>query len=123
MRFMLPESHRSLYLDFQQALVQLKQAQENPEGEIASTQMAFQAVQRSFQQLLHLNWEQLDPSLVGRVQSVQTEINRQFRLLGMDMMYLQASRQSATATQRRQQVSDRIESLIQFCQVLLKSEE
>lgn len=120
---MLPESHRSLYLDFQQALVQLKQAQENPEGEIASTQMAFQAVQRSFQQLLHLNWEQLDPSLVGRVQSVQTEINRQFRLLGMDMMYLQASRQSATATQRRQQVSDRIESLIQFCQVLLKSEE
>lgn len=124
---MLPLTHRSLYLNFQQALVQLQQVQKNPEGEPASTQMAlqmaFQTVQRSFQQLLHLNWEQLDPSLVAKVQSVQTEINRQFRLLGMDMMYLQASRQSTTATQRRQQVSDRIESLIQFCQVLLKSEE
>lgn len=119
----LPEASRALYLDFRQTLVQLQQAQEYPEGKGSDIQTAFQAVQRSFQQLLNLDWESLDPTLVARVQSVQTEINRQFRLLGMDMTFLRAARQSTTETQRREQVSDRIASLIQFCQVLLEGEK
>lgn len=116
---MLPEAYRSLYLDFQHALAQLKQVQEELEGEQPSVQTAFQAVQRSFQQILALDWEQLNPQLIARIQSYQTEINRQFRLLGMDMMFLRAARQSATETQRRQQVIDRIDSLMQYCRALL----
>lgn len=119
---MLPAPHRSLYQDFQQTLVQLQQVQQNSPGEESSMQKAFQAVQRSFQSLLNLDWDSLDPMLAANVQSIQTEINRQFRLLGMDLMYLRAARQSATADQRRQQVSDRIESLIGYCQALLESE-
>jgi hypothetical protein len=70
-----------------------------------------------------LDWEQLDPQQVARVQSYQTEINRQFRLLGMDLMFLRAARQSATETQRRQQVSDRIDSLMQYCEALIERRE
>lgn len=123
---MLPSPYHSLYLDFQQALMrlqmQLQQVQENSEAEPAM-RSAFQAVQRSFQQLSDSDWEQLDPALAASVQSYQTEINRQFRLLGMDMMYLRAARQSNTANQRQGQVGDRIESLIGYCQALLGSEE
>lgn len=109
------------------SLVQLqpvqRNPQENPDTEKLAVESAFQAVQRSFQQVLALDWEQIDPAIAAYVQSYQTEISRQFRLLKMDMMYLQAARYAATSDQRRQQISDRIESLIQYCAALLRSEE
>ena len=119
---MLPQAYRSLYSNFRHTLVQLQQVQDCPDAQELSPQKAFEAVQRSFQQVLTLDWEQFDPAMVAQVQSYQTEINRQFRLLGMDMMYLRAARQSATAGQRKQQMRDRITSLIQFCEALLGDE-
>lgn len=129
---MLPDAHRSLYLNLQHALMQLRslvqvqqfqeKTQENSNAEEVVIKSAFQAVQRSFQQVL-TSWEQLDPAIAVQVQSYQTEINRQFRLLKMDMIYLQTARQTATADQRRQQTSDRLESLIQYCEAMLRNEE
>lgn len=119
---MLPEAYRSAYSNFRHTLVHLQQVQDGSDAQELTPQKAFEAVQRSFQQVLTLDWEPFDPVIVAQVQSYQTEINRQFRLLGMDMMYLRAARQSATADQRKQQISDRIASLIQFCEALLGDE-
>jgi len=129
---MLSDAHRSPYINLQHTLLQLRPLvqlqqpleypQKNFSAEEVTVKSAFQAVQRSFQQVLTL-WEQLDPVIAASVQPYQTEISRQFRLLQMDMMYLQTARQAATADQRRQQISDRVEQLIQYCEAVLRNEE
>lgn len=129
---MLPDVYRSFYLNLQHVLMQLRSLvqeqplqenfQENSKTEEFAIKSAFQVVQRLFQQVL-TSWEQLDPAIAVQMQPYQTEINRQFRLLKMDMIYLQTARQTATVDQRRQQINDRLESLIQYCEAMLRNEE
>lgn len=47
-----------------------------------------------------------------------TEMNRTFRLLGMDVAFLQAARQSITAQQRQGQMLEKLEQLLGFCDAL-----
>ncbi|GAB4370565.1 MAG: hypothetical protein Kow00121_11380 [Elainellaceae cyanobacterium] len=83
---------------------------------------AFQEAQQAFQQILALDLEGLEPAMAMKLQSYQTEINRLLRLLGMDVMFLQAARQSATNSQRQQQMGDRLGQLRQFCEAVLEAE-
>jgi hypothetical protein len=52
------------------------------------------------------------------VQPVLTEMNRGFRLLAMDVAFLQAARQSLTAQQRQRQMIEKLEQLLGFCEAL-----
>lgn len=122
---MLPEIHRQRYLEFRRSLQQLKATvtQSQPEG--AVLKVAWQDLQQFFQnQIIPLGAEELaDPSLEQRVQSYQTEMSKQLRLTGTDIMFLQAARQSTTLQQRQVQISDRLTMLVGYCDVLLQSSE
>jgi hypothetical protein len=58
----------------------------------------------------------------GTVQSYQTEINKQLRLLEMDLMFLKTARQAATLEQRWSGMGDRIHLLTLYCDALLTEE-
>jgi translation initiation factor IF-2 len=124
---MLPEEYCQRYQEFQQKLQQLSlQVGETPadQRELGSApQAVFQEIQQLFQQIIALDLEGLDPADVSKVQSYQTEINKQLRLLGMDVMFLRAARQSATAQQRQTQMGDRINLLVRYCDALLKTDQ
>ena len=62
----------------------------------------------------------LDPPATPLEQSYLTEIHKQLRLLGMDIKFLQASRVLATAQTRQTAASDRINTLIRYCDALLQ---
>ncbi|MHC5609629.1 MAG: heterocyst frequency control protein PatD [Nostoc sp.] len=57
-----------------------------------------------------------------RVQSYQTEMSKQLRLLEIDVMFLQGARQASTAQTRLQTISDRLTILIQYCDAILQPE-
>ena len=57
-----------------------------------------------------------------RVQSYQTEMSKQLRLLEIDVMFLQGARQASTAQTRLQTISDRLIILIQYCNAILQPE-
>ncbi|MEH2375770.1 heterocyst frequency control protein PatD [Nostoc sp.] len=57
-----------------------------------------------------------------RVQSYQTEMSKQLRLLEIDVMFLQGARQASTAQTRLQTISDRLIILIQYCDAILQPE-
>ncbi len=57
-----------------------------------------------------------------RVQSYQTEMSKQLRLLEIDVMFLQGARQASTAQTRLQTISDRLTTLIQYCDAILQPE-
>lgn len=114
----LPNSHRQCYQEFKQALEKLQETvsdgQEN---------LDWAGIQRFFQErVASLTESGIDPSLVSRWQSVQTEIHRQMRLLAVDMTFFQASRQLSTREQRQKQIVSRLQTLIGYCEVLVTGE-
>lgn len=82
----------------------------------------FLKIQHFFQsQVANLNPDLLSPEVRSRVGSYQTEVNKQLRLLGTDLMFLKSARQASTAEQRRTQIRDRLETLIGYCKALLEN--
>jgi polyhydroxyalkanoate synthesis regulator protein len=84
-------------------------------------QSSWRRVQEIFQeQLLALPDGELEPEMAAKVQSFQTEINKQLRLLSTDMPFLQAARQAETVARRREQMGDRIQLLLRYCDAVLE---
>lgn len=120
---MLPTAHQQRYADFKQQLVQLNWQMAEANWEQTTLQTAIQQLQQGFQtQILSLDSHELPPALEHQVQSYQVEMDKQLRLLRMDGLFLQAARQPATVGQRQQQVSDRLNTLIRYCDALLAIE-
>ncbi|MBW4577921.1 MAG: heterocyst frequency control protein PatD [Aphanothece sp. CMT-3BRIN-NPC111] len=121
---MLPPSHRHHYQEFLKALLQLLHtAQEAALNEDTSLNSSFGEVQQIFQrQILSLANDDSDSVLNSQIQPYLTEIHRLMRLLPMDITFLHASRHSATALARQVTLSDRIKTLIGFCEALLQNE-
>ncbi len=108
------------YQDFKQALLKLHTVlgAENLDGVLLKEN--FQACQQIFQhQIASLTDNDIAPSEASRWQSFQTEVHRLLRLLEMDIMFLQASRQSTTAKARAISLRDRITALIGLCDAIL----
>lgn len=115
---MLPDLHYQRYQEFKQALEQLQTAAAKlygPESrQILETQQFFQ------QKIMSLDAGDLKPADEPRVRSYQTEMSKQLRLLGMDVTFLQAARHPETAKARQMQLSQRIRTLISYCDALLQ---
>jgi len=112
------------YQQYHHALRQLKNTVTRANPDLASLHADFLEVQQMFQlRIMDTNLDQLDPAIASQVRSYQTEINKEMRLLGMDVMFLQAARQPTTTQQRQSQMSDRISTLIRYCNALLGEEQ
>jgi hypothetical protein len=121
---MLPKLYRQRYHALQQAIQQLQTALAGDRPADSTLQPHYQTVQNLFQhQILSLSLDQLAPDEQTRMQSYQTEINKQLRLLRMDVTFLQAARQSATASQRQEQMNDRLSMLLRYCGAVLQLDE
>lgn len=117
---MIPESYSHSYRKFQQLLEQFKVVCCESSSGGSPIYSAFQSVQQEFQSILDRGLDELDPAQAASIQAYYTEINKQLRLLSVDVMFLQASRQSATSQQRQRQMGDRVERLLQYCEALLE---
>jgi hypothetical protein len=117
---MIPESYSHSYQKFRQLLEQFKADCCEPNSRGSLVQSRFQSIQQEFQAILDRGLGELDPAQVANIQAYYTEINKQLRLLSMDVIFLQASRQSTTSQQRQRQMGDRIERLLQYCEALLE---
>jgi hypothetical protein len=121
MLFMLPSPHQNVYLTWLKALKSLQEAViESGDGRRA----AWGEVEHLFQnQVMGLTEAGIDPETISRWRSIQTELHRMFRLLATDWLFLQSSRQQATRQQRLARFSDRLEQIIQFCNMMLEGTE
>lgn len=118
---MLPSLQRQCYQEFQQALEHLHKKVAATDLEVAPLRDEFQDLQQLFQsRIVSLSADDFDPDYAYRWQSFQTEIYKQMRLLETDVMLLQASRSSATTLARAAGVSDRIKTLMKYCEALLQ---
>ena len=118
---MLPENYCQRYQEFRQTLERLQVLTSQPEFDRSTLKADTLTVQKFFQdQVRSLNLEALDAIAEQRSHSFHVEINKQLRLLAIDVMFLQTAKQSATSQQRLEQVSDRVSTLIRYCDALLQ---
>lgn len=120
----LPDTYRQSLTQVKTWALEVRShlAQANPDARRLQSQ--FLTLQQGFQtQVLPLVGDELPPALQTDWVSGQTEINRQLRLMGMDVAWLQTARQAITVQQRQAQMCDRIDSILGFCQTLLAEPE
>lgn len=59
----------------------------------------------------------------SREQSYRTEMSKQLRLLEIDIMFFQGARQESTVKARLKTISDRLTTLIRYCDAILRPED
>ncbi len=103
------------WTEFKQVLEQLQGAIGSPTTDLAQLRTMVAKLQQVFQDhIATLSGDQADEPEASRLKSLQVEIDKQLRLLGLDINFLQAARQSATAQQRRSQMGDRLTLLTTY---------
>lgn len=123
----LPIAHQTCYQTFQQALQRARSQIANSSADspvdLPTLKSTLAQLQSFFQtEILSLNSDDLEPAIAHSVQSYQVEMHKQLRLLITDLSFLQAARQADTIQQRRQQVGDRLETLIRYCGAVIGGE-
>lgn len=117
---MLPQYYCDRYQKFQEILQVLQQISIEKPVDSVKLQDIFRQVQQIFQsQIASLSGDDLDPPTASRMQSYLTEINKQIRLLEVDLTFLQAARQPATVQTRLAQINTRLQTLISYTQAVL----
>lgn len=107
-------------LTFRHFLVNFQERSALANPDPSTLQSLFLELQSYFQQvIMGLEATQQPGIAAAHWQTFQTESNRQLRLLGTDVMFLQAARQPTTAQRRQAQMGDRLTTLIQYCDALL----
>ncbi|WP_144871097.1 heterocyst frequency control protein PatD [Hyella patelloides] len=119
---MLSIIHRKAYQDFLDLLIKLENHDQNlaVATKTAEKEIIWQNLKQVFQQhIIPLTDENLDLATASRWISLQAEIQREFRLLNTDWLFLISSRQPATKQAREKSVVERLRKLIGYCQVML----
>jgi hypothetical protein len=115
-----PNHYQEPFRDFRQKLEEFSQIADDGTHELPLKHWVNE-LQQIFQgRILSLNLDELKPELEQRVRSIQVEINKQLRLLGMDMMFLQAARQPETLQQRQNQILERVYMLKRYCEMVIE---
>ncbi|MCT7984597.1 heterocyst frequency control protein PatD [Laspinema sp. A4] len=117
---MLPDLHTQCYQNLMQALSQLSETVNGPNPDQATVRASTLEIQQLFQdQILSLGMDELEPGMVSLVQSFQTELHKQIRLLGNDVIFLVSARQAETRERRWSEVRDRLKGCIGYCEAIL----
>ena len=115
----LPASHRQAYEVFLATLQEMQGMAVMPVDRERLKQGFKRVVEVGDRLIIPLTESGLAPEAIARWQAIQTEIKRSLRLLQVDVMMSMSARQAATSQSRIQGISDRLQTLIGYCQALL----
>jgi len=117
---MLPNLYYQCYQKLSELLKGLQQTAIASEVETPKLRQDVLVAQQYFQQqIASLARQEIHPTVESRVRSLQTEISKQLNLLNMDVTFLQAARQPQTLQTRQQQITQRLQTLLSYCEAIL----
>ncbi len=115
---MLPSCQR--YQKFAELLQQLRDCV-TQSGDVTKIQTQLSSVQQFFQQQIIPLLDEENTQNLSLIQSLHTETSKQLRLLAMDVLFLRSARQSTTAKDRLDTISNRIQTLIQYSDAIAQN--
>ncbi|NDJ16319.1 heterocyst frequency control protein PatD [Myxacorys almedinensis] len=126
---MIPEFHRSIYQSFkgdveqfQTRLLQVESTPGEAREDTASTDLSVRlsALQTKFEiDICPLDLDQISDREAQQIRSIWVEIDKQLRLLRVDIGYIKTAKQPETMQRRLEQVKGRLERLIAYSERLL----
>jgi hypothetical protein len=119
---MLSIIHKKAYQDFLFWLRQLEnylQSSDIGAKNLQEQEIWLNLSQIFQQQIISLTDENLEGETASSWISLQTELQREFRLLKTDWLFWVSARQPATKTKRSKAIVERLQKLITYCQILL----
>jgi len=117
---MIPEALRQHCLTLQNQVGDLRSQLGAETASGAGFKLALEPINQTFQTQLQLfDGFAGDANLAQQIQTIHTELNKQIRLLSVELTFLQSARQPATRQQRLAQVHDRLDQIQSYCTVLL----
>jgi hypothetical protein len=116
--------HKKAYRDFLTLLNDLESHCQNS-AEIADNAeitAIWSDLKQVFQEkIIPLTDEELEGEVASRWISLQTEIQREFRLLNTDWLFWASARQQGIKQARAKAVTERLRKLSKYCQLMLTS--
>jgi hypothetical protein len=117
----LPVTYRQPYQGLKLGLEDVQATLAEDGLNIIELKLAVASLQSHFQsEIWPVDTSSLEPVVAHQLQSLNVEIDKQFRLLTMDVMFLQAARQATTIEQRQGQIRDRLTTLIRYCNAIFQ---
>ena len=111
------------YQSYEELLVKLLELQELVIAEdtnMIAIKTVYGQIQAIFQdQVIGVSLDELDCSAIPLLRSAQTEIYKNLRLLGADLLYLTSSRQQKTTEKRVEKIQKKVKELIGYCQAII----
>ena len=120
---MLSALHNRAYQDFLILLTNFDNSirnTSNRSSRLVVTQ-EFASLQQWFEENIgNLDEKEIEAAYIPRWQAVQREIEREFKLLITDILFLASARREATINKRTKSANDRISKLTSYCQGILQ---
>ncbi|MGK7886569.1 MAG: heterocyst frequency control protein PatD [Crocosphaera sp.] len=117
---MLLKFYHQSYQELLANLVKLQTlviAEDTERNEIKTT---YEQVQTIFeQQILSVSLDELDCNAIPLLRSAQTEIYKNLRLLGTELLFLTSSRRKETGKKRLEKVQGKVRELIGYSQAII----
>ncbi len=117
---MLLKFYHQSYQELLANLVKLQKlviAENTDRNEIKIT---YEQVQTIFeQQIFSVSLDELDCNAIPLLRSAQTEIYKNLRLLGTELLFLRSARQGKTTKERLEKVQGKVEELIGYCRAII----
>jgi hypothetical protein len=118
---MLLKFYHQSYQELLDKLLQLQKQVGEKEIDMMAINTIYNQGQEIFKsKILRVKLDELDCNAIILIQSAQTEINKNLRLLGTELLFLASSRQAGTTQKRLDKVQRIIEQLIGYCQAVIK---
>ncbi len=114
---MSPDLYRESYQILKNRLHQLDARVAGPEADGTAVVREANAIQQEFSdRLLAIPLDDMESPQVSHFQSLRTETHKQLRLLATDAAFWRSAKQPETRSQRQQQLRDRLQTLIGYCE-------
>lgn len=109
------------YQELLQKLQQIAQSLAEEKGQRENLDLLFlPLINLMEQQIINLDQDNLELSLLSKWQQLQTEINRSYRLLKTDLLFFKSARQPHLKNQRLMTIHQRLNQMITYVQGILK---
>ena len=116
---MLLKFYHQSYQELLEKLLQLQKQVREKHIDMMAINKLYEQGQEIFEsKILGVKLDELDCNAIILIQSAQTEINKNLRLLGTELLFLASSRQAGTTQKRLEKVQGIIEQLIGYCQAV-----
>ncbi len=112
------------YQSYEKLLVKLLELQKlviAEDTDMIAIKTVYGQIQTLFQeQILSVSLDELDASFIPLLRSAETEIYKNLRLLGTELLFLTSSRQRKTKEKRLENVEGKVKELVGYCQGVIE---